>query len=112
LFVADRGNHRLQIFDQDGKLLDTWFQFGRVSSVFIVGDRLYTIDSESNATRHPGWTTGIRIGTTKEDKVTAFIPPHPTSEPQGSLAKEWPSIAKATCMRRKGRSRAPEQAAA
>jgi len=83
LFVADRGNHRLQIFDQDGKLLDTWLQFGRVSSVFIAGDTLYAIDSESNATRHPGWTTGIRIGTTKEDKVTAFIPPHPTSEPQG-----------------------------
>src|SRR5687767_6802169 len=27
LFVADRGNHRIQIFDQDGKLLDTWHQF-------------------------------------------------------------------------------------
>ena len=47
LFVADRGNHRLQIFDQDGKLLDTWLQFGRVSGVVIVGDRLYAIDSES-----------------------------------------------------------------
>jgi sugar lactone lactonase YvrE len=87
LFVADRGNHRLQIFDQDGKLLDTWLQFGRVSSVFIVGDRLYAIDSESNATRHPGWTTGIRIGTTKEDKVIAFIPPHPNKEPQGAAGE-------------------------
>jgi sugar lactone lactonase YvrE len=87
LFVADRGNHRLQIFDQDGKLLDTWLQFGRVSSVFIVGDRLYTIDSESNATRHPGWKTGIRIGTTKEDKVVAFIPPHPNNEPQGAAGE-------------------------
>ena len=87
LFVADRGNHRLQIFDQDGTLLDTWLQFGRVSSVFIVGDTLYTIDSESNATRHPGWKTGIRIGTTREDKVVAFIPPHPTKEPQGAAGE-------------------------
>jgi sugar lactone lactonase YvrE len=87
LFVADRGNHRLQIFDQDGKLLDTWLQFGRVSSVFIVGDRLYAIDSESNATRHPGWKTGIRIGTTKEDKVIAFIPPHPNNEPHGAAGE-------------------------
>jgi sugar lactone lactonase YvrE len=87
LFVADRGNHRLQIFDQDGKLLDTWLQFGRVSNVFIVGDRLYAIDSESNATRHPGWKTGIRIGTTKEDKVIAFIPPHPNNEPQGAAGE-------------------------
>ena len=87
LFVADRGNHRLQIFDQDGKLLDTWLQFGRVSGVVIVGDRLYAIDSESNATRHPGWKTGIRIGTTKEDKVIAFIPPHPNNEPYGAAGE-------------------------
>ncbi len=87
LFVADRGNHRLQIFDQDGKLLDTWLQFGRVSGVVIVGDRLYAIDSESNATRHPGWKTGIRIGSTKEDKVVAFIPPHPNNEPYGAAGE-------------------------
>ena len=55
-----------------------------MSGVFIVrNDKLYAIDSESNATRHPGWTTGVRIGTTKEDKVIAFIPPHPNSEPRG-----------------------------
>jgi hypothetical protein len=43
-----------------------------------VGDRLYAIDADSNATRHAGWTPGARIGTTKEDTVIAFIPPHPT----------------------------------
>ena len=35
LFVADRGNMRIQIFDQDGKLLDSWKQFSRVSGLFI-----------------------------------------------------------------------------
>jgi DNA-binding beta-propeller fold protein YncE len=78
LFVADRGNHRIQIFDQEGKLLDTWEQFSRISGLFIDrNDTLYAIDSESSPTRHPGWKTGVRIGSVKEDKVTAFIPPHP-----------------------------------
>lgn len=88
LFVADRGNHRIQIFDQEGKLLDTYYQFGRVSGLFIdKDDTLYAIDSESNATRHPGWKTGVRIGNAKADKVTAFIPPHATGEPNGACGE-------------------------
>jgi DNA-binding beta-propeller fold protein YncE len=78
LFVADRGNHRIQIFDQDGKFLGEWKQFSRVSGLFITpNDMLYAIDSESSPERHPNWKTGVRIGTTKEDKVLQFIPPHP-----------------------------------
>jgi NHL repeat-containing protein len=88
LFVADRGNHRIQIFDQDGKLLDQWRQFSRVSGVFIDrNDTLYAIDSETNATRHPGWKTGIRIGSVKEDKVLAFIPPHHTDKYEGAAGE-------------------------
>jgi sugar lactone lactonase YvrE len=88
LFVADRGNHRIQIFDQDGKLLDTYYQFGRVSGLFIdKDDTLYAIDSESSTARHPGWRTGIRIGNAKSDKVTAFIPPHENAEPYGACGE-------------------------
>jgi sugar lactone lactonase YvrE len=88
LFVADRGNHRIQIFDQEGKLLDTWEQFGRVSGLFIDrNDMFYAIDSESNATRHPNWKTGVRIGTTKGDKVVSFIPPHPAKDPWGAAGE-------------------------
>ena len=77
LFVADRGNHRIQIFDQDGNYIDSYYQFGRVSGLFITADdTLYAIDSESTETSHPNWRTGVRIGKTTEDKVTAFIPPH------------------------------------
>ena len=77
LFVADRGNHRIQIFDQDGNYSDSYYQFGRVSGLFITADdTLYAIDSESTETSHPNWRTGVRIGKTTEDKVTAFIPPH------------------------------------
>ncbi|HJS72998.1 MAG TPA: peptidyl-alpha-hydroxyglycine alpha-amidating lyase family protein, partial [Vicinamibacteria bacterium] len=88
LFVADRGNHRIQIFDQEGKLLDTYYQFGRVSGLFIdKDDTLYAIDSESSTARHPGWKTGIRIGNAEADKVTAFIPPHENGEPFGACGE-------------------------
>lgn len=86
LFVADRGNHRIQIFDQDGKLLDEWEQFSRISGLFIKGDTLYAIDSESSPRRHP-WKTGVRIGSTKEDKVTAFIPPHDNGQENGAAGE-------------------------
>ena len=86
LFVADRGNHRIQIFDQDGKLLDEWEQFSRISGLFIKGEALYAIDSESSPRRHP-WKTGVRIGTTKEDKVTAFIPPHDNGQVNGAAGE-------------------------
>jgi DNA-binding beta-propeller fold protein YncE len=85
LFVADRGNHRIQIFDQNGTLLDSYAQFGRISGLFIdARDTLYTIDSESTPANHPGWKQGIRIGHASADKVTAFIPPHASAKgPQG-----------------------------
>jgi DNA-binding beta-propeller fold protein YncE len=89
LFVADRGNHRIQIFDQDGRLLDTYHQFSRVSGLFITpDDTLYAVDSETNPTNHPGWRTGIRIGRASADRVTAFIPPHPVDDrPHGAAGE-------------------------
>ena len=85
LFVADRGNHRIQIFDQEGNHLDSYYQFSRISGLFIDGDdNLYAIDSESNPNNHEGWMTGIRVGHASEDRVTAFIPPHASERgPQG-----------------------------
>jgi len=46
--VADRGNNRIEIFDQDGKFIAEWKQFGRPSGLFIdKNDILYCTDSES-----------------------------------------------------------------
>jgi DNA-binding beta-propeller fold protein YncE len=88
LFVADRGNHRIQIFDTEGKLLDTYYQFGRVSGLFITkDDTLYAIDSESEADNHPNWKTGVRIGKATKDEVTAFIPPHENGEFYGEAGE-------------------------
>jgi sugar lactone lactonase YvrE len=82
LFVADRGNNRIQIFDQDGGFIAQWKQFGRPSGLFIDRDGLlYSSDSESDAARNPGFRRGVTIGSAKDGKVTAFIPePTPATE--------------------------------
>ncbi len=75
LFVADRANNRLQIFDQDGKFLAEWRQFGRPSGVAIdKNDVIYVADSQSDEKVNPGFKQGIRIGSAKDGKVTAYIP--------------------------------------
>jgi hypothetical protein len=93
LYVADRGNHRIQIFDQEGKYIDSYYQYSRISDIFITADdRLFAIDSETQETNHPGWKTGIRIGSAFEDKVTAFIPPHPWEKRPMGVAGEGVAV--------------------
>ena len=75
LWVADRGNHRIEIFDQNGTYLESRYTFGRPSGLFIRGDTVYVIDSESSPYNHPNWRDGVRIGPVDEDRVTGFIPP-------------------------------------
>ncbi len=84
LFVADRNNLRLQIFDQDGNFIDQWYQFSRISGIFIdKNDLLYAADSESSPTSHPGgWRRGMRIGSAKDGKVQYFIPDPEHTDPK------------------------------
>ena len=85
LFVADRENNRIQIFDQDGKFIAEWRQFGRPSDVFIdKHDTLYVTDSQSNDTTNPGFKRGIRIGSAKDCTVTAFIPDPTPYDPKAT----------------------------
>jgi DNA-binding beta-propeller fold protein YncE len=66
LFVADRGNRRIQIFDQDGRFLEQWTQFGSPSGIWIDRhDTLYVAV--------PGQDGGIRIGSAKTGTLTAVI---------------------------------------
>ena len=56
LFVADRGNNRIQIFSQEGQLLDIWTQFGRPSGLWIdADDTLYVADGMSGEQWNRGW---------------------------------------------------------
>jgi DNA-binding beta-propeller fold protein YncE len=75
LWVADRGNHRLEIFDKDGNYLESRYLYGRISGFFLKGNMVYAIDSESGPLNHANWRNGVRIGPLDEDRITAFIPP-------------------------------------
>ena len=75
IFVADRSNNRLQIFDQEGNYIDSWKQFGRPSGLFIAPDgTLLVTDSQTNEKTNPGAIRGIFIGNIRDAKVTAVIP--------------------------------------
>jgi hypothetical protein len=79
LFVGDRENNRIQIFDQGGRFLDEWRQFGRPSGIAITrDDTIYVADSESGgrdtgAHELPGIKKGIRIGSARNGAVMTFI---------------------------------------
>ena len=86
VYVADRGNSRIQTFDQAGALLHIWTHYGKPSGLFIDrNDILYAGDGLSGMIRtgppdewrsNLGWEKGIRIGDLKTEQawVTHFIP--------------------------------------
>jgi DNA-binding beta-propeller fold protein YncE len=74
VYVADRANNRIQIFEPDGKFIAEWKQFGRPSDVAIgKDDMIYVADSQSDEKTNPGFKQGIRVGSAKDGKVTGFI---------------------------------------
>src|SRR5262245_46263246 len=90
LFVGDRNNNRIQIFDVDGKFLEEWKQFSRPSGIYIdKSDNIYVADSESESVsrNHDGWKRGIRIGSAKDGSVKYFIP-DPVEKTTGTSAAE------------------------
>ena len=93
LFVGDRQNNRIQIFDQDGNFIAEWKQFGRPSGIFIdKNDAIYVADSESRDGTagygyDPGVQRGIRIGSARDGSVQSFIP-DPTPYP---YKDDWPT---------------------
>jgi len=75
LIVADRGNNRIQIFNVEGKLLDSWTHWGRVSGLYVdSSDVLYAVDSMSGIGQENRFMRGAHIGDARTGKLTAFIP--------------------------------------
>jgi sugar lactone lactonase YvrE len=94
LFVGDRSNNRVLIFDQEGMLLDEWPQFSRPSGLYIdANDMLYVADSESESVsrNHDGWRRGIRIGSARDGVVQYFIP-DPVGKAPGTSAAEGVAV--------------------
>lgn len=84
IFVADRNNNRIQLFDQEGNFLDQWKQFGRPTGMFIgADDALYVADHQSTEERNPGFKRGLYIGSARDGKMTEFIE-DPVAEGSGA----------------------------
>lgn len=81
LFVGDRRNARIQIFDQDGNFLDQWTHFGPPSNIYIdSNDVIFVTDTQTNAMpqwfgdrRTAQWVRGIRVGDARTGRVTGFL---------------------------------------
>ena len=66
LFVADRDNGRISLFDQQGTFLDEWTAFGQPSGVFIdAADRLYVAAI--------GARSGLVTGSARTGQVDGFV---------------------------------------
>jgi hypothetical protein len=74
---GDRYNTRIQIFDQDGKFLNEFRQFGRPSGIYIdKNDTIYVADSASDAEPRTtdGWKRGHQDRQRQDGSVKSFIP--------------------------------------
>ena len=74
IFVANRGNNVIDIYDQDGKRLAVWPHFGKPTGLYIDKrtDALYVADSQSSLAS--GFVKGTHVGSARTGIVTAFIP--------------------------------------
>ena len=75
MYVADRKNNRIQVFDQDGNFIAAWKQFGQPSSVFVgKDDTIYVGASFPDPAAKKGELRGIVVGNAKDGSLKAFIP--------------------------------------
>ena len=75
VYVADRRNRRIQVFDQEGNFIAAWKQFGQPSSVFVgKDDTIYVGASFPDPQAKKGELRGIIIGNAKDGSLKAFIP--------------------------------------
>jgi hypothetical protein len=86
VFVADRSNNRIQIFDQDGNLLDHgWEQYSRISGLWIDrNDVIYAADSESGSVepaRLNGSAAFASAHPRRQQGAIKFFIPIPTRKP-------------------------------
>ena len=68
VFVGDRSNARIQIFDQDGNFLEAWDQFGMVSGIYISDDDVvYVADYQQHE--------ALLVGNARDGSITSRIEP-------------------------------------
>jgi sugar lactone lactonase YvrE len=100
ILVANRGNGRIDIYDQDGKLLRSFEQFGKSGGLWVdKNDVLYSADSESGVGQGMAFVRGIHIGDLHTGEVKYFIPdalgaPAPWNPLRGTSSPEGVAVDK------------------
>jgi len=75
VYVADRRNNRVQVFNQNGEFIAAWKQFGQPSSVFVgKDDTIYIGSSFPDPSAKKGELRGIVVGNAIDGSLKAFIP--------------------------------------
>jgi hypothetical protein len=85
VYVADRRNKRIQVFDQDGTPVAVWPQFGEVNSIFVSKDDIvyagtaypdqnYKGTEPVDPLKGKGLIRGIIVGSAKDGSLKAFVP--------------------------------------
>jgi DNA-binding beta-propeller fold protein YncE len=75
VLVADRDNNRIQIFDQEGGLLDEWTQFGSPSGFYLAPDDTLWV----------AHSLGINAGSTRDGHVTIAVPHEDVGAEAGNI---------------------------
>jgi sugar lactone lactonase YvrE len=95
IYVADRSNKVVKVYDQTGKLLHVWDQFGAPSGVFVdKNDLLYVADETANIpdvvkmpifgnVTNPKFSPGVRIAKVSDGKLIANVPYRPGNALEG-----------------------------
>jgi len=75
IYVADRNDKAVKVYDENGKLLHVWRQFGIPAGLFVdKHDMLYVCDENANGPTNPKFSPGARIANVKDGKVIANVP--------------------------------------
>jgi sugar lactone lactonase YvrE len=98
ILVSNRSNNRIDIYDQEGKLLRQLRDFGRSGGLFVdKNDVLYSADSMSGPAQGMVFVRGVHIGDLHTGKVQYFIPdalgaPAPWNPLRGTSSPEGVAV--------------------
>jgi sugar lactone lactonase YvrE len=84
IYVADRGNRRIQVFDREGRFIAEWTGFGNPFGALVVGQELLVSDGDAHTISHLSLDDG-RMAMQWGDAETLRLPHMMALAPDKSL---------------------------